>query len=263
MTWLEAIIKVLSAEGTPLHYSEITKKIIENGYRTSSELGATPDQTVYARLCTNKKLFEKVDAGVYRLSNCGAISKFEKQNTIKESKSEKKMEEKEELISQRNNIIKSFGMFWNRDDVDWKSMNLWGTQNGSPVKINFKKQIGIYLLHDAREVIYVGQAVKQSIVKRLADHCKDRLNGRWDRFSWFGFYGVNDNGDLITNDFPNTNFTIENVANAFEAVLIEGLEPRQNRKAGNEFGYEFLQAFDENLENKKQQIAIFKQLIEK
>ena len=114
--------------------------------------------------------------------------------------------------------------------------------------VNFKDQRGIYLLHDAREVIYVGQAVKQPISKRLADHCRDRLNGRWDRFSWFGFYGVNEDGTLMQDDFQNTNFTMENLANAFEAILIEGLEPRQNRKAGNDFGFEFIQAQDPELE---------------
>lgn len=116
-------------------------------------------------------------------------------------------------------------------------------------------------LHDAREVIYVGQAVKQPISKRLADHCNDRLNGRWDRFSWFGFYGVDESGKLLTEDFKKTNFTMENLANAFEAILIEGLEPRQNRKAGNDFGFEFIQAQDSEMEENKMRLDIMKKLL--
>ena len=153
-------------------------------------------------------------------------------------------------------------MFWSRENVDWRNANLYGCQNGSSSCINFKDQVGIYLLHDHREVIYVGQAIKQPISKRLADHCKDRLNGRWNRFSWFGFYGISDNGHLITDDFHNTNFSIENVANALEAILIEGLEPRQNRKGGNDFGYEFLQFIDPKIEKKKQR-EIIEKLLEK
>ncbi len=38
-------------------------------------------------------------------------------------------------------------------------------------------------------------------------------------------------------------FSIElkDMINAFEGIMIEGLEPRQNRKAGNEFGDEYIQ----------------------
>ena len=49
---------------------------------------------------------------------------------------------------------------------------------------------------------------------------------------------------------------------ALEAVLIEGLEPRQNRKNGNDFGYEFLQATDPKIEKKKQKAIIEKLLSE-
>ena len=49
---------------------------------------------------------------------------------------------------------------------------------------------------------------------------------------------------------------------ALEAVLIEGLEPRQNRKNGNDFGYEFLQATEPKIEKKKQKAIIEKLLSE-
>lgn len=255
MTWKEAIIKVLVDEGSPLHYSDITRRIIENGYRKPNEMGKTPEMTVNAQLTTNKHIFRKLGNGVFELLD-GVKSEpslIEHNDVLLEKTTE-------ELLSvEREHIIKNFGMFWGRDNVDWKTANLYGCQNGSSSNINFKEQVGIYLLHDAREVVYVGQAVKQPISKRLADHCKDRLNGRWDRFSWFGFYGVAEDGKLIMDDFHNTNFSIENVANALEAILIEGLEPRQNRKAGNDFGYEFLQATDPKIEKKKQK-AIIEQL---
>lgn len=103
--------------------------------------------------------------------------------------------------------------------------------------------------------------MKQPISKRLADHCKDRLSGRWDRFSWFGFYGVNDDGKLIQDDFQNINFTIENLADTLEAILIEGLEPRQNRQTGKNFGFEFIQAPDREMEKDKLKAKLFKELL--
>lgn len=261
MTWQEAIKKVLAEEGAPMHYSDITNKIIEKGYRKRSEMGYTPEMTVNAQLSTKKEVFEKLGGGLYALKGTPAPVATTATKPAKKSKKEDPKET--EVALQRNNIIKNFGMFWSRDDVNWKNLNMWGTQNGSTSKVNFKGQIGIYMLHDAREVVYVGQAVKQSIAKRLSDHCKDRLNGRWDRFSWFGFYGVNEKGELITNDFDNNVFTLENVANAFEAILIEGMEPRQNRKSGNEFGYEFIQAKDDEMLELDQSMALIKKLLKK
>ncbi len=250
MTWHEAIKKVLVDEGAPMHYSDITKRIIENGYRKPNEMGKTPEMTVSAQLTTKKNIFRKLGNGIFELLD---VDKIEPALIEHNDVSLDKTTEEQDLFSvEREHIIKNFGMFWKRDNIDWKTCNLYGCQNGSSSNINFKEQVGIYLLYDAREVIYVGQAVKQPISKRLADHCKDRLNGRWERFSWFGFYGVAEDGKLIMNDFHNTNFSIENVANALEAILIEGLEPRQNRKAGNDFGYEFLQATDPKIEKKKQ-----------
>ena len=46
LTWKKAINKVLAASAEPLHYKEITEKIISDGLRTS--LGATPAATVNA-----------------------------------------------------------------------------------------------------------------------------------------------------------------------------------------------------------------------
>ena len=67
----------------------------------------------------------------------------------------------------------------------------------------------------------------------------------------------------MQDDFQNTNFTMENLANAFEAILIEGLEPRQNRKAGNDFGFEFIQAQDPELEEDKATFVLVRNLMKK
>ena len=64
-------------------------------------------------------------------------------------------------------------------------------------------------------------------------------------------------------DKPTETFSIENLIATMEALLIEGLEPRQNRKRGDIFNaVEFTQASDPELERRQQQ-ALFEKLKQK
>ena len=86
MLWEKAIRKVLDDEGKPMHYREIMKKIIKNGYRI--DYGNHPDGTVNSRLSSNtissknsksKKLFEEVEKGkgFYTLADTSSKKLFE------------------------------------------------------------------------------------------------------------------------------------------------------------------------------------------
>ena len=255
LKWKEAIEKVLNDEKKQLHYTEIAELIAQRGYRTS--LGATPQDTVSAQLTIDIKkedsIFVKVDRGIYMLK------KFLKETNDIDETNEVFIDEEENqtILRKRDSInkkiINAFGIYWNRTLVHWKSStpDLLGIQQIGAKEVNFRDQKGIYLLHDSRETIYVGQAIEQTLGKRLKDHTSDRLAGRWDRFSWFGFYPVNDDGNLnLEAQFKD--FTIQNLGDILEAILIESIEPRQNRKQGNSFvGLEFLQ--QESPEIKKRQ----------
>jgi hypothetical protein len=235
MEWLDAIIKVLEEENSPLHYTEITDLIVKKNYR--DKLGATPQQTVSSIITTEikkgeKSIFEKVGRGIYKL-------KESSKSTISDIK-----------VNDEDNfqIINSFGLYWNREHVNWKKSNpnLFGIQYEGADPVNFNEQIGIYLLYDSREIIYVGRAVDTNIAKRLKEHTQDRLAGRWNRFSWFGFYPVNNEGKLEKKFKNNANSS--ELAQVIEAILIEVIEPRQNRKQGDSFnGKEFLQYEDEEI----------------
>ena len=127
-------------------------------------------------------------------------------------------------------------MYWKRDRVIWTSSispNLFGKQQEATTQVNFRNQIGIYILYDNNGIVYIGRASEQTISKRLKDHTEDRLEGRWDRFSWFGIYSVNEDGTL--NSPVNNLIDIENLIITFESLLIEVIEPRQNRKRGDYF----------------------------
>jgi hypothetical protein len=235
LSWKDAIEKVLNEEEKSLHYTRIAELIVQKGYRTS--LGATPQNTVNRELSTRgNSIFERVDEGVYTL-------KKHREEINEESEAEKVAIVNTEVQTIKKKIINAYGIYWNRSLVHWEPTipDLLGIQLKGAQEVNFKDQKGIYLLHDSRETIYVGQAIEQTLGKRLKDHRTDRLAGRWDRFSWFGFYPVKDDGRLNLETQFN-DFTLQTFGDVVEAVLIESIEPRQNRKQGNSFvGLEFLQ----------------------
>lgn len=65
MNWEEAIVKVLAEAGRPMHYVEITQRIISRGYYEPR--GVTPENSVGMYLRRNPDLFERVSKGVYKL----------------------------------------------------------------------------------------------------------------------------------------------------------------------------------------------------
>ncbi|MGK7222788.1 hypothetical protein ACSNO4_08325 [Kocuria flava] len=149
-------------------------------------------------------------------------------------------------------LVTSFGMFWRRDQVDWSKGNrsrILGHQAGNEKEINFAGQIGVYLLHDGARTVYVGRVSKPRMGLRLFEHTKDRLSGRWDRFSWFGLRPVLSKGVLGD---PGATFGTDLVVATMEAILIEGLEPPQNRRQGDGMtGQEYQQSVDEQLQERQ------------
>jgi len=147
-------------------------------------------------------------------------------------------------------IVSSFGMFWHKDAVEWVSTpKLLGMQQIGATPVDFCKQLGIYLLYDGREVIYVGRTTDRPLGRRLYEHTIDRMSARWDRFSWFGLLPVSETGAL--GGLPAT-FDAAKLIPALEAILIEALEPRQNRKRGDDLAaVEYIQRMDPEIQKKR------------
>jgi len=244
MTWRKAIEKVLSEAPGALHYSDLTDKIIGDSLR--SNLGATPAATVSAFLTTAIKSegdqcpFQKVGRGLY-IWRAKTIAP-----TVPLTVPTEDAEETEEQYE----IISSFGMFWRRDAIDWVSTpRILGMQQIGAEPVDFHKQIGIYLLYDGREVIYVGRATDRPLGKRLYEHTLDRFSSRWDRFSWFGLLPVSETGTL--GEQPES-YAGTKIIPAIEAIMIEALEPRQNRKRGDDLSaVEYIQKEDPEIQKKK------------
>jgi hypothetical protein len=251
-SWKEAIKKVLAESTTPLHYTEISEQILSRGYYETD--GATPAATVNAQLASSikhdgeKSSFIRVGKGIFALKNSTAVENI---GISTPTSQEKKLENLAESdVESSDSIIHSFGMYWQRDLVVWRNdPKIYGKQQARSKPVDFGKQKGIYILYDHHTVVYVGRSIDRPLGKRLFEHTLDRLGGRWNRFSWFGLLDVTQEGSLLETD-PNISLAI--LIATLEALLIEALEPPQNRKRGDDFSaIEYIQDIDPELKEKE------------
>ncbi len=259
LSWFDAIKTVLAEANEPMSPAEIADEVVERGLRT--ELGATPSATIGSRIYTSLKTdginspFVRAGKARFMLrSGDAAVSAIAEQAAIEK--------ELTESTAETTGLVNALGMFWEYSKVDWERTepHLYGQQQIGSQKVDFCAQRGVYLLHDRQGVIYVGRVKDRSLGRRLYEHTRDRLRGRWSRFSWFGVYPVEENGSLKT-DFDFSHVDIETVIVTMEAVLIEGLEPRQNRKRGDEFrAVEFIQVEAPELENQRK-LALLQEMV--
>jgi len=240
MTWKEAILKVLEESDEPLHYKEITERIIEEGLKR--KVGATPAATVNAQIAVSIK-HEGSKSPYVRVAK-GTFTLRDKLETVQTNRVEADKQE------ENDNIVTAFGMFWKRENVEWKrTPKLLGMQQLGAEAVDFSSQIGVYLLYDGREVVYVGRSTDRPLGRRLYEHTIDRLSARWDRFSWFGLLPVDEHGRL--GELPE-GYRADLLIPMMEALLIEALEPRQNRRRGDDFeAVEYLQVIDPEIEKQR------------
>ena len=244
MTWHDAIQRVLAENGEAMHVQDITDRVIELGLRRS--YGATPHATVSGQLAASVKRdgdaspYVKVASATYGLRRRAPLGASRAAVALGDD-------------TDGAGLVQAFGMYWQRDAVFWSAKpKLRGRQHIGAEEVDFAEQVGVYLLHDGREVVYVGRSTDRPLGRRLYEHTKDRLQARWNRFSWFGLLTVTEDARLREAEVL---LTPEVVAITLEAVLIEGLEPRQNRRRGDGFNAtEYLQAEDPEIERRQGQL---------
>lgn len=241
ISWKDAIIKVLSESAQPMHYRDITDQILTRSLKQTG--GATPVATVGAQITASIKHegdsspFVKVARGTFALRTARIAPQPEREQ-----------DEEDESDS----VIRAFGMYWERDRVIWKTeTRLFGRQQVASDPVDFSSQKGVYVLYDHHAVIYVGRALERPIGRRLFEHTLDRVSGRWNRFSWFGLLGVSRSGKLLENS-PRP--SVSGIVATLEAMLIETLEPPQNRRRGDGFtAVEYIQGDDPELKERELQ----------
>jgi hypothetical protein len=260
MSWREAIERVLSEEARPLHYSEISELILSKGYYKTE--GATPDATVNAQITSSikhegeKSPFLKVSRGTFALRSSGFPPAVPNKpalalppvtpKVLKEAQCATVEEEPDE------SVIRCLGMYWQRDLVVWRNdPRVFGKQQALSKPVDFGAQRGIYILYDHHTVVYVGRSVDRPLGKRLYEHTTDRLGSRWNRFSWFGLLNVTDDGKLVEAPIK---VALPSLIATLEALLIEALEPPQNRKRGDDFTVmEYIQDIDPEIKERELQ----------
>jgi len=253
----KAIIDTLGEAKEPMHFNDLTAQI--SAKERFKQFGAKPASEVYALIANNLKTqaakspFVKVGRGTFGLRSFSKVSSAEA--NVASLVPSPQMEV--EAVEEAHEIVTAFGIYWRRDYVEWKTVPLLcGRQQQGAEKVDFGGQRGVYLLYDGREAIYAGRTTDQPLGQRLNQHTFDRLGGRWDRFSWFGILPVAEDGTLQPN--PDlSQITPDEVITMMEALLIEGLEPRQNRKKGDGFtAVEYLQVEDPSLDKERKRRAI-------
>ena len=145
LTWRKAIDKVLAESSTPLHYNDITERILTDALRQN--VGATPSATVNAQISASIKHdgdaspYIRVSKGTFALSKAVKIATSPTLPKLTPTVDES--EESEEQYA----IVSSFGMFWRRDAVEWVATpKLLGMQQIGATPVDFNRQLGIYLL---------------------------------------------------------------------------------------------------------------------
>lgn len=242
LSWRDAVIEVLKNSPEAMHYADIAEAIADQQLRT--EFGATPATSVNVAISLSlqnegaKSPFIRVDRGRYWLRNLAQTP----------APAPSPAGQPQPAEQDETGLINAFGMYWARNSVLWTSTpRILGQQQTGSTAVDFCGQKGVYLLHDGRTVVYVGRTTDQPLGIRLRQHISDRLNGRWDRFSWFGVYSVDDKGGLNTG--ASVVYDISMLIVTMEALLIEGLEPPQNRRRGDDFrAVEFLQVEDPDIQ---------------
>lgn len=260
MSWREAIELVLSEEGRAMHYSEISELILAKGYYKTE--GATPDATVNAQITSSikhdgeKSPFMKVSRGTFTIKSPTTKNIFPAEQTVALPPVTPKIFHDAQTATVEaepdESVIRCLGMYWQRDLVVWKNdPKIFGKQQALSKPVDFGSQRGIYILYDHHTVVYVGRSVDRPMGKRLYEHTIDRLGSRWNRFSWFGLLNVTDEGKLVEAPIK---VTLPSLIATLEALLIEALEPPQNRKRGDDFSVmEYIQDIDPEIKERELQ----------
>lgn len=189
LSWRDAIIQVLESNKEAMHYADIAEAIVTG--RLRSEVGATPAATVNSLVSTSLQTegenspFIRVERGHYWLRSKTKNPPSPSQDQVQQ------IDQSVAADAEETGLINAFGMYWSRSYVLWSpTPRILGQQQIGSTAVDFCGQNGVYLLHDGRAVVYVGRTTEQPLGIRLRQHIFDRLNGRWDRFSWFGVYPV-------------------------------------------------------------------------
>lgn len=138
-------------------------------------------------------------------------------------------------------LISTFGTLWNPDVVDWGPADkksrpkLWGSMvyNKKKITIDVCDGIGIYVLYKDYEIVYVGRAAGATLSGRLKNHLTNRMEGRWDSFSFYLVNKVSKTSAKLSPAPSVRQVKPKETTESIEALLIEIANPPLNRRMEN------------------------------
>ena len=245
ISWADATLRVMAEVNRPIHCDEIAELIFARSLKATA--GMTPHFTVAGEISrmrsgrTNPpglagKEIVKTGPGIYWLREVMEVPLPEPAPHTSDDEDE--VEDVLDVTDATQNLsVAAYGLFWERDKVDWGVQSIWGYDVDPDRRIDFSNQQGVYLLHNWQSVVYVGKtaAQKKGLFQRLSEHHrKHTWSRKWERFSWFGIRRVDEvSGEMVdvTDDA-----SPEVVTALMEAVLIEALGPSFNEQRGRYMG---------------------------
>ena len=231
----KAILGVLRKRGT-LHFGKILEELPDKSYWKDKQ-------------AVNRDLNRMSEDGLDSFGDKGQIQKHGG-GTFEYIKHKKPVPEIPRSFA-------AYGIGWEKSKVNWGRGRgrpsvgkappgdyFLGTNKEFERPVCFASQVGIYLLHDGAQTVYVGKTIRPSddtkgLYARLRQH--HRSKKRWTKFSWFGFLEVECSGTLSTVEYipkihSKEGINILQLVTTIEAVIIEGIGCRDNSRGGDTGG---------------------------
>ena len=174
---LAAAQTVLKAAGKPLHYQEITKRILAAGFWRSN--GKTPDATINAQLTTSiKKLgdaspFRHTGPGLFALAS-GTVEPTAPTRPSTKSKKSTTSTKSTPAPPRVRALVLGF-----LERISSGAFSAYPKQLTDLVQ----GRHGVYALYKGDRLYYVGLAT--NLRNRIKQHLNDRHAGKWNRFSLY------------------------------------------------------------------------------
>jgi hypothetical protein len=234
MAPIKSISKMLTEAFEPMDYEEIAVELAINGEIRA--FGAMPRNLIYSTIETaireegDSCAFVKTYPGVYIMRQNAKPAHLTAARACAS-----------ERVRDQIGIISCYGQSWRRDRVQWKpGPEIIGCQFQESTKIDFCGQIGIYALHSENDSVeFVGDTGNSNLGDCLFEHTQGRLSGRWQRFSFYGFRPISDDGSLGQLDVASK--SAASLA-SMRSILVEVANPRANKRCYDWFStLEFVQ----------------------
>lgn len=145
-------------------------------------------------------------------------------------------------------VIPCYGVRWDRELICWDKTtgSLFGRAYDDRDKVDFADQVGVYILYDMINLIYVGRTASEKnkgLYSRLKSHStNERRADRWTHFSWFGLRVVDEENNKLAERRRDLNSDDETML--METLLIETHSPPYNDKSGDNLGIKYEQVID-------------------